>query len=366
VRIEDIGWRHVRIPLKTAFAHARVERAASDAVIVWIETDLGITGWGEIQPREYVTGETVESVLAEKCTRLRGSWLGRSFETNEETVHFLEAELASAGRDLASFCGFELALLDAAGQCFEFELGELIGPLRNEPLPAGVVIGFEVETDALKKHCTLLRFKKREHVKVKVGRDDDLERLKIVHDALGELPLRLDANMAWSAEEAIASLARLAAAKIPIASIEQPVPANDVAGMARIKRESGVPVMADESLCTYEDAERLLAAGAVDVFNIRLGKNGGFVASRRLVELARAHRLGLQLGTMVGETGILSTASEIFGARVPEFTCLDGKGQNEWLLARDVLVDGHATKHGLGIAVSRSAVLSLGLEAEAS
>jgi L-alanine-DL-glutamate epimerase-like enolase superfamily enzyme len=359
VRIEQIGWRHVRIPLKTAFAHARLERAVSDAVIVWMDTDLGITGWGEIQPREYVTGETIERVLEEKCPRMQQAWLGRSFETNDDAVRFVQDELQNAGRDLATFCGFELALLDAAGQCFEFELGDLIGPPRSEPLPGGVVIGFEVETDALKKHCTLLRFKKREHVKVKVGREDDLERLRIVRETLGELPLRLDANMAWTAEQAIAELARFANAEIAIASIEQPVPREDVAGLARIRRESGVPVMVDESLCTYEDAERLIAAEAVDVLNVRLGKNGGFLASRRLVELARAHGLGLHLGTMVGETGILSAAGEIFGARVPELECLDGKGQNEWLLAKDVLVDGAARKHGLGIAVSRSSVLSL-------
>ena len=360
MRIEEIGWRHIRIPLKTAFAHARLERAVSDAVIVWMETDLGITGWGEIQAREYVTGETVERVLAETCPRMRAAWLGRSFETNDDAVRFVRGELSQAGRDLATFCGFELALHDAAGQCFELQIGELIGPsVRTEPLPAGAVIGFEVETDALKKHCTLLRFKKREHVKVKVGREGDLERLSIVRDTLGELPLRLDANMAWSAEEAIAELARFAKAGIRIASIEQPVPREDLAGMARIRRETGVPVMADESLCSYEDAERLIGADAVDIFNVRLGKNGGFLASRRLVELARAHRLGLHLGTMVGETGILSTAGEIFGSRVPEFACLDGKGQNEWLLARDVVVDGAARTHGLGIAVSRSSVLSL-------
>jgi L-alanine-DL-glutamate epimerase-like enolase superfamily enzyme len=359
VRIEQIGWQHVRIPLKTAFAHARRERAVSDAVIVWIETDLGITGWGEIQPRDYVTGETIEGVLSRTCPAMQRRWAGRSFETNDEAVDFLQHELAGAGRDLAAFCGFELALLDAAGQSFEFPVGDLIGPMRSTPLPPGVVIGFEVETGALEKHCALLRFKKRAHVKVKVGRDDDLLRLTMVRDALGELPLRIDANMAWTAEEAIERLAELARSGIPIASIEQPVPASDVSGMAKIRAESGVPVMADEALCTFEDAERLIEASAVDVLNIRLGKNGGMLASRRLVELARAHRLGLHLGTMVGETGILSAASEIFGERVEEVACLEGKGQNEWLLARDVLADADRRAHGLGIAVSRSAVEQL-------
>jgi L-alanine-DL-glutamate epimerase-like enolase superfamily enzyme len=359
VRIESIGWRHVQIPLKTAFAHARRERAVSDAIIVWIDTDLGITGWGEIQPREYVTGETIESVLSHACPAVRSKWVGRSFETNDDAVAFLSAELSQAGRGLAAFGGFELALLDATGQCYEFAVGDLIGPLRSTPLPPGVVIGFEVETDALKKHCTLLRFKKREHVKVKVGRDDDLERLSIVRDALGDLPLRIDANMAWTAEEAIARLTDFRRAGIAMASVEQPVAAQDIAGLARVRSESGVPVMADESLCSYQDAERLIAAGAIDVLNIRLGKNGGFIASRRLVELARTHRLGLHLGTMVGETGILSAASEIFGERVAEFACLEGKGQNEWLLAGDVLADADRRRHGLGIAVSRSAVEQL-------
>ncbi len=359
MRIEEIGWRHLRIPLKTAFAHARRERAVSEAIVVWVETDLGITGWGEIQPRAYVTGETIERVLQETCPAMRGRWLGASFETNEEAVSFARADLDAVGRNLATFCGFELALLDAAGQCFEISCGDQLGPARATPLPAGVVIGFEVETEALEKHATLLRFKKRTHVKVKVGRDDDLERLVIVQRVLGELRLRLDANMAWSAEEAIAKLAAFQREGVRIASIEQPVPAGDLAGMARVRAESGVPVMADESLCTIEDAERLIDAGAADIFNIRLGKNGGFVGSLRLVSQAKSHGLGLHLGTMVGETGILSAASELFGERIDAFECLEGKGQNEWLLASDVLVEGERRRHGLGIAVSRSSVLAL-------
>jgi len=120
-------------------------------------------------------------------------------------------------------------------------------------------------------------------------------------------------------------------------SVEQPIAAGDLAGLRRIREETGIPVMADESVCTLDDADRVIEARAADVFNVRLGKCGGVLGSRRLVE--RAHQAGISchLGALVGQTGILCRASEVFGRFVPGFVCLEGKGQNEFLLEADLL-----------------------------
>ena len=113
--------------------------------------------------------------------------------------------------------------------------------------------------------------------------------------------------------------------------------------------------MADESLCTIEDAQELIRMQAADIFNIRLGKCGGFLASLRLVELAQASGLDCHLGTLVGETGILSRAAEIFGRRVPGFACLEGKGQSMSFLEEDVVEPWTSatveTLTGLGVGV---------------
>src|SRR4029078_10196874 len=132
-----------------------------------------------------------------------------------------------------------------------------------------------------------------------------------VFDVLGETArIRIDANAAWSATEAIATLSKMRAHKIE--SVEQPVAANDLAGMRAVREATGFRVMADESLCSMDDARKILESQAADIFNIRLGKCGGLLASRRLVQLAHRENLDCHLGTLVGETGILSHAREIF------------------------------------------------------
>jgi muconate cycloisomerase len=140
-----------------------------------------------------------------------------------------------------------------------------------------------------------------------------------------------------------------------IRSIEQPVPPRDLAGMRRVREESGVPVVADESLCTLDDGQRLIAAHAADIFNIRMAKCGGFLACLRLVKLANEAGLGCQLGTLVGETGILSRAAEIFGRRVEGFEFLEGKGQNKLLLVKDI-VEPVPPREGLGVAIASNSL----------
>lgn len=351
-------WR-VQIALRASFRHAQSERRGTDAVIVALEDGAGHTGHGEILPRPYVTGETVEAALTELAPAAARAILDRSFGSTDAVIAFLGAALDGAGRDLATFSGFEIALLDLAGQTFSFSLASVLGGARGAELPGGVVIGFERETAGLARYCAVLRFSGKRHVKVKVGLADDLERLRQIGGVLEGVALRLDANGAYgSADEAIAALGAMKSAGVRIESVEQPLAAGDDAGHRRVREATGIPVMADESLVTLVDAERLIAAGAADIFNIRLGKVGGVLAARRLVERARAAGLGVHLGTLVGETGILSRAAEVFGRSVPGFACLDGKAQNEQLLAEDLLEDpaqaraADLDRPGLGVRVS--------------
>ncbi|MCB9716247.1 MAG: hypothetical protein H6712_20440 [Myxococcales bacterium] len=340
MRIESATLHRVRIPFRGSFGHALSSRSHSDAVLVELRDDQGGVGWGEILPRAYVTGETIEGVLERSGPALARRLLGSELLDREAVLGWIRQTLPEVGRELATFGGFEVALLDLAGHRHGFSLASvLLADPTAEPgpaLPPGVIIGFEVATPDLKKHCVALRFKGRTHVKVKVGRDDDPERLAMITRVFGpKVPLRLDANAAWSADEAVARLAALR--EIPIASIEQPVPADDLAGLRAIRERSGVPVMADESVCSLADAERLVAERAADIFNVRPGKHGGAIASLQIVECARAAGIGIHLGTLVGESGVLSRLAEVFGRCVPGFACLDGKGQNRFLLESDVL-----------------------------
>jgi muconate cycloisomerase len=362
MQVLDFKLHPIQIPFKTTFKHARFERTKTDAVIVVLRSTDGLCGFGEILPRDYVTGETIAAVLSRVGPEMGARFVGRSFSQMDEILSHLRREIDLSGRNLATFAGFEIALLDLAGRSLGFGIGDALGGTERPALAAGVVIGFEVETRALPRVSAILRLTGRRHIKVKVGLADDRERLAILSDAVN-VPLRLDANGAW-ASAADATRALLAMQSIPIASIEQPLPPDDLDGARRIREETGLAVMADEALCTLEDADRLIEERAADIFHIRLGKCGGVLGALRLVERARVSGLRCHLGTLVGETGILTRAAEIFGRFVPGFDCLDGKGQNRFLLQQDILdnpreaIDAPTGATGLGVRVSLDRVLA--------
>jgi muconate cycloisomerase len=333
-------------------------RELTDTVIVGIASGDGATGYGEILPRQYLTGETLDRVVSEDAPKFARRWLGKTFKTKREVFQTLAEELEFAGTSLATLAGFELALLDVTGQVFDFAAGDVLQRPAGPELRSGVVIDFGMRTEDLWKHCGALRLAGRQDIKIKVGLPDDLQRLRIISGVMQDSArLRVDANGAWTATDAVKALMMMR--QFNIESVEQPVPASDLIGMHRVRESTGLPVVADESLCSLEDAHKLLEAQAVDVFNIRLAKCGGFLGSLRLVELAERSGLRCYLGTLVGETGILSQAAEIFGSRMGCFKYLEGKGQNRSLLVRDILdphplpVEINPYNRGLGIKVAK-------------
>src|SRR5262249_6043963 len=283
---------------------------------------------------------------------------GRNFDTCDEVLAALHQEQRRGSRALATLAGWELAVLDLAGKTFGFPAGDVLSGTIGPELETGVAIGFDVPTEKLEKHCFLLRLAGRRHIKVKVGLIDDQHRLGIVNGVFGPaVPIRVDANGAWTVDEAVFLLRRMR--NCSICSVEQPVAAQDLEGMRKVREKTGVAVVADESLCSLTDARALIAARAADVFNIRIAKCGGLLASMNLVSFARNTGIGCQLGTLVGETGILSRAAEIFGERVGGFDFLDGRRQNRQLLVQDIVEDTAmtgASGHGLGLAVAIGAL----------
>jgi muconate cycloisomerase len=125
--------------------------------------------------------------------------------------------------------------------------------------------------------------------------------------------LRIDANCAWNAKETLRQLEAMQA--FSLTGVEQPVPGEDIAGMREVTAAGLVPVVADESLCSLEDARTLIREQACDVFNVRISKCGGLVNAGRIDRLAREAGLACQLGAQVGEAGILSAAGRHYATR---------------------------------------------------
>lgn len=336
--IRQLSASIVRLPLRMRFSHATATRQESENVLVRCELVDGTVGWGEGVPRSYVTGETATGCLEQlAATNVReqlsgecGSWA--------EVISLCEQFRPAAIRDdprschgNALRCAVELSMLDAFGQVF----GEPVSAVARHFEPAAAVCGtnstvrYSAVIDAggrrLRFKSLLRRLYGFRQCKVKVGSrgDDDATRLRQIRRWIGSgMDLRVDANGSWSAADASRQVSALVPSRI--SCVEQPLPHEELEANAELRRATGVPVMLDESLTGLVDAERAVSLSACDIFNIRLSKCGGYLASLRLAAYAREHRLQYQLGCHPGETGILSAAGRQWATSVTGIRYLEG------------------------------------------
>jgi muconate cycloisomerase len=226
----------------------------------------------------------------------------------------------------------ELSILDAFGRCF----GEPVSAVVRHYAPARVLyapqdqVRYSTTITAegpVRERISALKMRlygfRQCKVKVGVAGADDAERIRRIRFWIGRrVDLRLDANEAWQAGELRQQLEPLLPYRI--SCIEQPVPHDQIEALAEARRQLSVPVMLDESLTSLVDAQRAIALGACDLFNVRLSKCGGFVASLQLAALAHESGLAYQLGCHPGETGILSAAGRHWAANVRDVRYLEG------------------------------------------
>jgi L-alanine-DL-glutamate epimerase-like enolase superfamily enzyme len=155
-------------------------------------------------------------------------------------------------------------------------------------------------------------------LKVKLGTDDDRARLRAVREAAPDARIRVDANTAWTPEEAISHTRWLAEAGVEF--VEQPVAADDIAGLRRVREAGSLPVAADESCVRAADVPRV--ADAVDIVVVKLDKCGGLRAAARQLLTADAHGLETMLGCMVASDAAIAGACQL--APLADYADLDG------------------------------------------
>jgi len=367
MRIESLSLFRVSLPFRFAFRHHSAERSRTDNLVLQLRLENGAEGVGEGIPRDYVTGETVESA-ARKIQRVYGPRLA---ELNPGRME--EAVSAAAGLPIikegrtvfnAARCAVELALLDAYGKVFSREAGRMAGALSNfswqgsQPLsvyfrliPRTAVLPFLRPRRLRARFFLLYRLLGFRQFKLKMGGAGDGERLAFLETLASKsirrkVVIRVDANEAWSAEEALSMVRRLG--RLGVESVEQPVAKDDLDGMARLTAEAGtLRVIADESLRTEEEAEALAGRGACHAFQVRLSKCGGLIPSLRIASLARRHGLPCHLGVMVGETGILAAAERLFAECAPDLASAE-PSFSPLLLKRDIVRRARAFRHPAG------------------
>ena len=296
----------VEVPLKptrnTKTAHGN--HVTSHYVIVKVHTDTEFVGIGEATVAPRWSGETSGSCVWAIENLLAPALIGR-----DPTA--INAARTAMDRVIKlnpfTKAGIEMALWDISGKAARVPVYQMLGGKVRDVIPTKMVIG-AFDLPQVKERAKEFIAMGVRTLKVKTGIDleSDVARVAAVREVAGpDLRITIDSNCGWSFPTARLALERLKPLGVLVA--EQPIPPGDTAAMAELRRTSGIPIMADESVFTLSDAWNVLKADAVDVISIYPGKNGGIAGSVEIAHAAKAVGVACHIGSNL-ELGIGTAA----------------------------------------------------------
>ena len=329
MNVQQIKTYSVRLRYHEPFRIAPSTSFESRNVIVGITTDSEIAGIGESSPSKRVTNETPQTVI-KALDKIAPHLIGMNPLRIEQIVEEMDHTVAE---NPSAKAAIDIALHDIMGKTAETPLFKLLGGFRETVLTDLTLSIKNPEEMAKDAVGAVGRGFKALKVKVGIDPEGDLERVREIRAAVGsDIAIRIDANQGWTASQAIEILKKLERFDIEFA--EQPIIADDIKGLAEIRKNSSIPVMADESVHSPEDALNLIRQDAVDLINIKLMKSGGIHKARKIAVVAEAAKVSCMIGCM-GESTLGITAGVQLAAAVKniKYTDLDSD-----ILIRDKLV----------------------------
>ena len=344
VRIKAIEAIAVSLPMHKPVQMAGETVARADNVLLRVESDDGVVGWGEAASAPAMTGETVASMMA-AVDHLTPALRDRAAEDFAGAAAAMDAAMYG---NSAAKAAIDIALHDLVGRATGQPIHALFGARRRNRIAVLAVIGSEdTAADLREAQARFAAGYRAFKIKVGLGAPEaDAERTRTICLALkrhGEDCLvSADANQGFGADEALRYAAVVADCGLDF--FEQPVAAHDLAGMARVAAASRVPIGADEGIHSRDDIARHHerdAAKGVSLKAIKLGGLGALLEASRLCD-----RLGMQvnISCKTGESSIASAAALHVAAVAPAIAW--GLTVTNPGLAEDVAVEPLRVEHG--------------------
>jgi o-succinylbenzoate synthase len=320
MKITNIRTALLQAPLKTPFITSLRRVDALEDLVVLIECDNGMMGYGEGAPTPAITGETIGSMQA-AIALISPFLIGMEIEDFDTILKHVHTHIV---RNSTAKSALEIALYDLkAKQCHQPLYRMLGGSQKLFETDLTISMGPIEKMISDAQHAVALGYRT---LKIKIGEDPhkDIERIVEIHKVLGkEVKLRLDANQGWSAEESVALLQGIEKKGIVAEFIEQPVAADDIEGLRYIKERVATPLLADESVFSLKDAHRLLELEAIDYINIKLAKTGGISNALALADLASSYGVKCMMGCMLEGPISITAGVHVASAKADIITLLD-------------------------------------------
>ena len=330
----------LRLPYRTAY-RGEIDRVA--AVFVRVETRQGQVAWGCAAFDPTLTGETLADVV-----RACRACANRARDLSPLNTEYALEELARLTEGTPSaLCAFDLAFHDLLGLAAGLPLYRLLGGYRDR-----IQTSVTISILPVKETVALARDRARQGfriLKVKGGLDpdEDVRRVRAIHNALPRLTLRLDADGGYTVPQAL-DVARALEGQLEM--LEQPTSAPDLDRLRQVTQHSPVPILADQSVVGPASALEIAAGRAADGLSVKLATCGGLRCARQVDTIARAAKMATMV-SCVNEPALLTAAGLSFALSSPNVRYGDLDGHLDligdptmpgfllregWLIATDV------------------------------
>ena len=290
MKITDIRFGMLRVPLKTPFKTALRSVDQVEDIVVMVNTDSGHVGYGEAPATAVITGDTHGSIIEAIRHYISPRLVGHEIADLNHLTHLIQGAME---KNSSAKAAVEIAIYDLWGQLYNAPLYRLLG--GGDPV---------ITTD------------------ITIS-----ERVKAIYAAVeGRALLRLDANQGWTAKQAVYALQTLEDAGVRLELVEQPVKAHDLDGMKYITERVHTPVMADESVFGPMEVIELIRMRAADIVNIKLMKTGGLSNAIRIADIAAIYGVDCMIGCMLEGSISVAAAVHLAVAKSHAITKIDLDG----------------------------------------
>ncbi len=311
IKIDNIEIIKLDIPLKEPVNISLGTIYNAENLLIKITTDSGLTGIGEASPFHQIVGE-LQSSEFETAKFLASVIKGKDPLAIEDRMAELDRAIAG---NFTLKSAFDMAMYDLLAKSAGMPLYQLLGGSNSREIYTDMTV-YLGSAEKMAKEALVYKNEGYPAIKVKLGTNekDDVARIKAIREAIGyEIPLRIDANQGWDAVSALRILNSLA--KYDIEHCEEPIPHWNNRDLVRVRNNSPISIMADESVFNHHDAFRLASMGACDYFNIKLSKSGGINNALKIIAIGEAAGIKSQVGCMSESRYALTALTHLVAAR---------------------------------------------------
>ena len=305
MKITQVKLGRISTPLRVPFKTALRTVSSVEDVIVELHTDTGAVGYGEAPPTGVITGDTTGAIIGAIRDHIAPAILGRGLDEFEDLTAAVQKALV---HNTSAKAAVDMALWDLLGQKYSAPVYRMLGGARSN-IVTDITISVNPPEEMARDARTAIQ-RGYDCLKVKVGIDPELDvaRLAAVREAVGkDVKLRIDANQAWNAKQAVRILDQMQEKGLDIEFVEQPVPAADLEGMQYVTRHA--------SVFSPADALHIMQTGAADFVNIKLMKCGGITNALRIASAAEVYGVECMIGCMLEAKISVNAAVELACAK---------------------------------------------------